>query len=126
MISRDAVIEEQPGTNYSDKWKNADQKKVDKIFNKRKMDTLKNGTNVFVDMTNMSRKSRRKILSQAGNDFYKKAIVFVPSLNEIVKRNNTRSKKEGKFIPDEVYEKMIKSFYPPMYDEGFDEIEYKF
>ena len=72
----------------------------------------------------MSRKSRRKSIGNLPKDYNKKAIVFLPTLTEIIKRNEARAK-EGKTVPQGAIGKMVKAFYPPMYDE-FDEIEWRF
>jgi predicted kinase len=124
VISRDDIIMKFPGDTYDEKWKNADQKQVDKIFQEWKQKCVKSGDDLIFDLTHMSRKSRRKSLSGLSKDYYKKAVVFMPTLTELIRRNEERSK-EGKSIKGEVYERMIKSFYPPMYDE-FDEIEWRF
>jgi tRNA uridine 5-carbamoylmethylation protein Kti12 len=80
---------------------------------------MKNRENIIVDMTNVSKKSRKKFLGQIPNkEYHKKAIVFITGLDEISKRNANRP---NKYIPDEVYLKMMTGFSYPTYDE-FDEI----
>ena len=51
-----------------------------------------------------------------------KAIIFLPRLSTVEARNETRP---GKFISDEVYFNMMKSFVVPVLEEGFESIEYK-
>lgn len=125
ILSRDDIVMEIASengiTSYNEAFNIIDQKEVDNRFQKRRNNLIKYDGTVWVDMTNMSRKSRRKNL-QGFKDFKKSAIVFMPSLEEIIRRNGNR---KGKIIPDHVYEKMIIAFQPPLYDE-FDEIDWEF
>lgn len=122
ILSRDTIVETLgKGDTYKERWDTADQKEVDKQFQSDLKDLIKNRENFIVDKTNMSRKSRRSILNQVPSCYKKKAVVFLTGLGEIEKRNLAR---EGKTIPSTVIENMIKSFYPPLYDE-FDEIEWR-
>ncbi len=121
-IGRDDILEANTiGNYYSEKWKNANQKEIDKLlqlnFNKVKEYGF---SKVIVDMTHMSKKSRRKSLSHFGAEYKKKCVVFLTDLQTLSERNNNR---EGKVIPQEVIEKMMRSFYLPTYEE-FDEIEF--
>lgn len=126
ILSRDNIIHElgaQKGfASYDDSWNNVDQKEVDKLFQKRKKEAIASGKNVIFDMTNMSRKSRKKNLHGFGDDYLKIADVKMTSLQNIEFRNGIRA---GKTIPPEVIERMCKSFYPPLYDE-FDDIQWDF
>ena len=124
IISRDDILSKFPGASYDEKWKNVDQKEVDNIFNEWKKRCIDSGDDLIFDLTHMSRKSRRKSIGNLPKEYAKKAVVFLPTLTEIIRRNEERSK-EGKSIPQEVFMQMIKAFYPPMYDE-FDEIEWRF
>lgn len=124
VISRDDILMKFPGETYDEKWKNADQKQVDKVFQDWKKRCIESGDDLIFDLTHMSRKSRRKSLNGLPKEYKKKAIVFLPTMSTIIERNEKRSE-EGKSIPEDVFKKMICSFYPPMYDE-FDEIEWRF
>lgn len=68
----------------------------------------------------LSKKARRKWLHSTSSEYKKIAVVFLPSFSEILERNETR---KGKYINSQTYENMMKSFYPPLYDE-FDEIQW--
>ncbi len=108
---------------YNEAWEKVDQKEVDKLLqlrfnNAKKYSDL--GLNTIIDMTHMSKKSRRKSLSHFGSDYYKKCVVFLPDMPTLLLRNEKRC---GKIIGRDVIEKMMRSFYPPTYEE-FDEIEY--
>lgn len=120
IISRDHIIESTcEGINYTEKWKNANQKIVDADLSDY-FKQAKNFNNVVVDMTHMSKKSRKRSLSHFGIDYKKICHVFLTDLPTINLRNSQR---HGKFIVEDVYKRMMESFYPPTLEE-FDEIIY--
>lgn len=119
-VCRDDIIHNMSKVNesYNDAWKRLDQNVIDKELEKL-LKIAETKDKVIIDMTNLTRKGRKKLLKR----FYgyaKVANVVIPSLDIITARNCERS---GKFIRPEVYERMIKSFYLPLYDE-FDHIFY--
>ncbi len=123
IISRDDIVLEEGGTsNYNEAWVKADHKKVDSVFTERVQLSLKNNDNIVIDRTNLSSKSRNKVLCNVPDTYYKKAIVFCTSNDIITERDIQR---ENKFVPVSVRLDMMKSFTPPLYDK-FDEIEYVF
>lgn len=77
--------------------------------------------NVIVDMTMLSLKSRRKMISNFP-DFNLDCKVFATCMKTIQEREIKRSK-EGKSIPEGVYFNMMKTFVVPVLDEGFNSIE---
>lgn len=120
VISRDSIIESMyPDKTYNEAYSEADQKVVSHelsvAINKARKDDK-----VVIDMTNMTKKGRRKFLDQFPNH-HKKAVVCLVDLETLMKRNNQRL---GKVISEDVIEKMVKSFYLPTYQE-FDEIEWR-
>lgn len=128
VISRDMIIEDVgKGDNYNEKWKSVDQNKVNEelerlfCFNKTKKGKY-TYDKVIVDMTHMSKKSRRRSLSHFDSSYKKKAVVFLTDLQRNKLQNESRS---GKVIEQSVIDKMMRSFYPPTLEE-FDEIEYVF
>lgn len=122
VLSRDSLVMSMgEGNTYTEKWKTVDQKKVDKEMEKLKRESFNVRENVIVDMTNLSRKARRKWLNQVPKGYKKTAHVFLSPLSVIEKRNDMR---KGKYIPDEVYNRMCGGFYPPLMDE-FDEVNYE-
>lgn len=123
LVSRDNIIEMfSEGNNYNEKWKNSDQKKIDKDLQEL-FGLSKKFNDVIVDMTHMSLKSRRKTLSHFGKDWQKNCVVFLPTLTEIERR---KSQRPEKVIDNSVLDAMISSFRPPCLGEGFDNITYKF
>lgn len=127
ILSRDDIVMqlglEQGATTYNEAFNKVDQQQVDKTLDARRRDYIKKESNVMVDMTSMSRKARRRNL-QGFKDYYKIACVTMTSLDKIHYRNEARAK-EGKTIPDKVFERMSQSFQPPLYDE-FNEIHWGF
>jgi predicted kinase len=122
IVSRDNIINLYEGDSYNKKWKNADQVEVDRILQSH-FQLAKQHSNVVVDMTHMSLKSRRRTLSHFGKDWQKNCIVLLPTLAEIGRRSLFRTEK---FIDNSVLDAMMSSFRPPCLGEGFDNITYKF
>lgn len=124
VISRDEILMEVYGSrNYSEAFKNVDQKKVDKTLRDRMTEYAKEGRNVLVDMTNLSPKTRKANLAYFGKDYYKTAVAFpILPMEEYKRRNDYRNETENKYIPDNVLRSMISNYVVPTLDEGFDEI----
>lgn len=131
VISRDATLfeyakEKYNSTTYDEAWKvldaNNEQKNIDKLINKKFDDAKREGKNITIDMTNMSRKTRRKWVNTVPKEYFKKAVVFATDYTVLNERNSVDSKSIGKTIPSFVIKNMCKSFTFPTYEE-FDEIE---
>jgi predicted kinase len=121
-ISRDLLVEEVgKDTTYSEKWKSLsdlEQGDIDKLLNKNYQDALKSGKNIIVDLTNMSKKSRKKWLSDSKTeDYLKVAKVFIEPKSVLMGRMT-----EEKNIPEYVIDNMMKSFVWPSLEE-FDLVE---
>ena len=137
VISRDALIESVGAkygmATYSDSWKfitmkenkKIEQEEVDAEMMRQVQTARREKRDLVVDMTLMSRKSRRKWINQFEKDYNKKCILFIKGFEQQLKCNEERGKREGKRIHSGVTLNMIKSFSLPMFGEGFDEIEYK-
>jgi len=131
VISRDNTMMDyiskiDDNMNYNQAWKylteNDLHKEIDKLVQKKFQKAVKDRENIIIDMTNLSIKSRRKWLHSIPKDYHKKSIIFCTSL-EIIKQR--ASERKGKFIHDNVYLGMMRSFTVPCYDE-FDEILWEF
>jgi predicted kinase len=124
VISRDEILMEVAGTrDYTEAWKNADQKSVDSILSERLRDSNKGNVNTIIDMTNLTRKSRVGKLNVFSKDFLKVAVIFKNlSDDEFDRRNENRRINENKFIPKFVIKTMTSSYVAPNLTEGFDEI----
>lgn len=131
VISRDALVESagvKHGMNYTDMFKflniNKDiaHNEVDNVLTYMMNTARKACMDVVIDMTSMSKKSRRKWLS-AFSKYDKTAIVFLTGLEELKRRNTVRSE-TGKYIPLQVMEDMCIKYSLPTYAEGFNSVEY--
>lgn len=85
-------------------------------FNAAKND----GRDIIWDQTNLTVKTRRKKLSKLPSWYHRSAVYFEISLEEALKRNETR---EGKFIPESIIKRMYHQFEIPTMSEGFEYVE---
>ena len=74
---------------------------------------------IIWDQTNLTPKARKRKLSKVPSRYEKTAVWFDISLEEALRRNETRP---GKFIPKSVIRRMHATFVPPTKAEGFDHI----
>ena len=74
---------------------------------------------VIWDQTNLTPKARKRKLSKVPSRYEKTAVWFYISLEEALRRNETRP---GKYIPNSVIRRMHATFVPPTKAEGFDHI----
>jgi len=137
VISRDALVEAVGAkygmATYSDSWKWLKMKENEKVEREEVDAELmrivhtarREKKDVVVDMTLMSKKSRRKWINQFEKDYNKKCVLFIKGYEQQLKCNAEREKRTGKRISKYVTINMIKSFSLPLFGEGFDEIEYK-
>lgn len=110
-----------------------DQAQVDRMIRSQFEIAVGSGLNIYIDMTNTSKKSRRKWFGfqVEGEKEYRtkfntsfkqygfKAVVFATGYNEIFERNQIRADETGKYIGAHVINNMMKSFMTPLYDEVF-------
>ncbi len=134
VISRDDLVEEVGARhgmeNYSDSWKwlkmneKVEKKEVDQELISRVQTARREKQDVIIDMTNMSKKSRRKWINQFEKDYNKRAVVFITGYEAQLECNIKRERATGKRINKFVTLNMIKGFSLPMYGEGFDTIDF--
>ena len=74
---------------------------------------------VIWDQTNLTPKARKRKLSKVPSRYEKTAVWFDISLEEALRRNETRP---GKYIPKSVIRRMHATFVHPTKAEGFDHI----
>lgn len=113
LVSSDSIREEVFGDVN-------DQKHNGEVFNivhKRVVAAIKNGRDVILDATNLSRKRRIGFLKSIP-DCLTEAIVFAIPFETCCKRNSARDR----VVPQVAMDRMYRSFQPPHYAEGFDEI----
>lgn len=123
VVSRDDILMEVAATDdYNMAYEVADQKKVDRLLKEMIVENTNSENNVIINMTNMTSKRRRTILSNFKNHT-KVAIVFpILSDEEYKRRNEKRLIEEKKSIPDHVIKRMISQFQDIRHEEGFDKI----
>ena len=124
VISRDDIVMEVYGSkNYTEAFKNVDQKEVDRILHERLVDANLQNKNVIIDMTHMASKRRKYNLNYFSDDYYKLAVIFpILSEDEYERRNKKRIEEENKDLPMHIVKSMISSYQPVSADEGFNKI----
>lgn len=92
------------------------------VFNelhKRVKEDLSAGIPCIYDATNMSMKRRKAFLDELKNiPCRKNCVIFPVPIEECKARNRSRERQ----VPDEVYDKMLRSFWVPYFYEGWDHI----
>ena len=125
VVSSDDIIEElcaNSGVTYSEGFSSFINE-ANRVFNNKLQTALKNGDCILVDRTNLTKQSRKRILSQVPDNYYKEAIVFpVPETDVWNKRLASRPDKN---IPSYILQSMVASYEVPTQDEGFDSVIYK-
>lgn len=102
-----------------------DNDKIFKTLYNDMNDNLQKGKNVIVDATNITIKSRKKLLDNLTNKNIKKEIiVFATPIETCRERLNKRNQdKNSHYVPLEVLENYHKSFEVPFKEEGWNNIE---
>jgi len=121
VISRDEILMELADTSdYNEAWNSVDQKEVDRIYNIRLNEALRGDKDIFIDMTNMTRKRRRGLTRQANQHGFKTcAVVMCTGYNDILRFN---SKREGKALDSSVIDNMIQRFTFPVAGVDVDDV----
>lgn len=123
IISSDAIREEL----YGDVNDQLHNNEVFSAVHNRCAAALKSKLNVIVDATNLSAKRRRSFIKTViekarvnRKDVIVRATVIATPFDMCLKNNKERER----HVPEEVMYKMYKSFQPPHYNEGFNDISY--
>ena len=96
-----------------------DNQRVFSELHKRVKEDLAAGISCIYDATNMSRKRRKVLLDELKNiPCYKECALFPAPIEECKARNQSRERQ----VPDDVYDKTLRSFWVPYYYEGWDNI----
>jgi predicted kinase len=120
-LSTDDIIEKfatQWGKTYDEVWAEHIAK-AEALLQERLRFAVKDGVSILWDRTNLSVKSRRRVLSQIPASYDKVAVYFV--IDEEL-RQQRLLQRPGKTIPKHVDEQMQRSFVIPTKEEGFDRI----
>jgi predicted kinase len=121
LSSDDLVMKYGDSDDYGVNWKNADFNTINKELNSKLAEAVKSEHHIIVDMTNMTRKSRRKWLSKVPDSYNKTAIVFTTPYDTLMQRVSNRTCTDGMNNPDVIID-MMKRFDLPSYGEGFSQI----
>ena len=123
VLSTDALIEkraEATGKTYNETF-STEIKWAEAMFYSNLEYYIRNNISFVIDRTNLTVKSRAKILNLIPKTYTKTAIVIAtPEREEWLRRLDSRP---GKIIPPEILERMEKSYECPRAEEGFDSIK---
>lgn len=114
IVSSDAIREEVLG----DANDQSHNQEVFNIVEKRCREALKANKETVLDATNLNRKRRINFIKTMPKCEVK-AVVFAIPFEECCKRNAARER----VVPQSAMERMYRSFQPPHYAEGFDNIQ---
>ncbi len=117
IISSDAIRKEW----YGDESIQGNPAKIFEEMRKRTVSVLENGRNVVYDATNLTLKSRSFLrnyspLLKIRNKIKIHGVLCVTPYDACCERNSKRER----VVPMEAMNRMLKSFTPPMFSEGFD------
>ena len=113
LVSSDAIREEVFG-DINDQSHNGE---VFNIVHQRIVAAIKDNKEVILDSTSLSRKRRIGFLKSIP-ECQRMAVVFAIPFEVCCERNKSRER----IVPQSAMERMYRSFQPPHYAEGFDEI----
>lgn len=88
-----------------------------KMLNGHLANALRERQSIVYDRTNLTEKSRRKVLSQVPKEYIKTVVYF--EVSEPVRQSRMASR-VGKFIPPAADAQMISWYCRPVLEEGFD------
>ncbi len=124
-ISTDEYIEKiarEQNSTYSSVYDTA-IKDANNWFNEELRKIFKQSTDFVWDQTNINIKSRKFKLKQLFDQKYEvHAITFEVETSIILDRLRNRATQTGKIIPESIIQSMLKSYQPPILDEGFSTI----
>lgn len=124
VLSTDDILERlgsEKGWDYREAYKNIPFKKVQSIFNNDFRQAVNNESNIIIDQTNLTVKSRAKKLNKIPKEYKKIGIVFNVDEDEMKRRLDKRTAEGGKTVPQHVLDNMIGYYVLPSRSE-FDEI----
>lgn len=119
-ISTDDYIEEQAlleNKTYSEVFKQHIENAEEACWTRAEI-AFNAGLDVIWDRTNLTVKSRKRVLNIAPNDYVKIAVVFPLPPNDVWQ--NRLMNRPGKVIPKEALDNMKALYVAPTVDEGFD------
>jgi len=124
VASTDSILEQyadQHGITYRQAFQQH-MKEAEKQFKDQICACVESNLNIIFDRTNMSVKSRAKLLNMVPNHYKKTAVVFLAPKHIIEQQLEKREQETGKHVPEAVLETMLANFEFPTTVEGFDHI----
>lgn len=116
VFSSDKLREEMFG-NVNEQSKNGE---LFQELHRRIKECLKSGKNAIYDATNISSKRRRSFLQELNKiDCEKRCVIMATPYEQCLQNNASRDRK----VPEDVIEKMYRSWNTPYWFEGWDSIE---
>lgn len=120
IISSDDEIEAyalENGLTYSEAFPLVDRKSIEKSVRARLIAATMKNCDVVIDRTNMSFKSRNKLLSQLPKHYRRIGVVFTVDRDVLNERLQARGETTGKWIGAEIVDNMIASYQEPVAGE---------
>ena len=128
ILSLDGIMEEAGQTfhgivnDYEKCYRTVDVKLIKQIYNDRFDLAIKERKNVIVDKTNLTVKTRRRLLARVPRDYRRIAVVFNWDMAVLEERNKQRKIAHNKYIPESVIKSMSDQYVAVSSDEGFNKI----
>lgn len=111
IVSSDCIRKEL----YGDENCQDNPQQVFELMQERTLEYLANGVSVIYDATNLVRKHRIQFLERCPTYVQKEAHIIWSDVEECISRDENRDRTVGK----SVITRMLKTFQPPYFDEGY-------
>jgi predicted kinase len=116
VISSDDAIEAFAAANdltYAEAFETLDLKVVEKDMRTRYAEAVATKSDIIIDRTNISKKTRNKFLSSLPKTYTREAIVFTVPPEVLAERLRKRQMETGKYVPAVVVENFSNMFEMP-------------
>jgi predicted kinase len=117
------IMAQHPDLSYTEAYRQCNFAAVEKAFKRKFLEEVsKKERSIIIDKTNMTSKSRRKLLATVPPVYKKIAVLFNWDVDVLKQRSRERCISEGKCISDKVIDETVDKFVPIQACEGFDTI----
>jgi predicted kinase len=125
IIARDDVLHQMTGeSHYRKAWQRQEDEqlspRIETELDRQFSQAVASNQPIVMDLTNLSRKARKRWLYQLPSHYQAQALIFITSEADIWQRNHQR---QDKSLPNEVVHDMMLRFEHPLFDE-FERIDY--
>lgn len=125
IIARDDVLHQITGEDrYRKAWQRQEDEqlspRIEQELERQFQQALAQNKPIVMDLTNLSRKARKRWLTQLPSQYRAQALIFLASEADIWQRNHQR---QDKSLPNDVLHDMLLRFEHPLFDE-FELIDY--